>query len=173
MACNVVLNFSKNVLMMDLFLTNKQPLASQGLDGLEWFGLLWCFYHLFGLSFRRHPFTAEHPLVSKWCNTTFLSKSVPMKNNPISLVYLVNYCFKTIFQFKVKMTSNPTLKLGILGYKLLAYFAFLLSYAFSFICIYKLKINKLNQLVLLTVHCSSETSQDHLKKSTCSCVAQG
>ncbi len=29
-------------------------------------GLLWCFYQLFGLSFWRHPFTAEDPLVSKW-----------------------------------------------------------------------------------------------------------
>ncbi len=34
--------------------------------------LLWCFYQLFGLSFWRHPFTAEHPLMSKWCNATFL-----------------------------------------------------------------------------------------------------
>ncbi len=36
------------------------------------FVLLWCFYQLYGLSFWRHPFTAEHPLLSKWCNTTFL-----------------------------------------------------------------------------------------------------
>ncbi len=41
-------------------------------DGLEWCGLLWCFYQLFGLSFWRHPFTAEDPLLSKWCNATFL-----------------------------------------------------------------------------------------------------
>ncbi len=26
-------------------------------------GLLWCFYQLFGLSFWRHPFTAEHTLL--------------------------------------------------------------------------------------------------------------
>ncbi len=31
-------------------------------------GLLWCFYQLFGLSFWRHPFTAENLLVSNWCN---------------------------------------------------------------------------------------------------------
>ncbi len=31
-------------------------------------GLLWCYYQLFGLSFWRHPFTAEDPKVSKWCN---------------------------------------------------------------------------------------------------------
>ncbi len=35
-------------------------------------GLLWCFYQLFGLSFWRHPFTSEDPLVSKWCNAKFL-----------------------------------------------------------------------------------------------------
>ncbi len=41
-------------------------------DGLEWCGLLWCFYQLFGLSFWRHPFTAEHPLLRHWWNDTFL-----------------------------------------------------------------------------------------------------
>ncbi len=35
-------------------------------------GLLWSFYQLFGLSFWRHPFTAEHPLLRHWCNATFL-----------------------------------------------------------------------------------------------------
>ncbi len=47
---------------------------------LQWTGvmwitcrLLWCFYQLFGLSSWRHPFTAEDPLVSKWCrNAKFL-----------------------------------------------------------------------------------------------------
>ncbi len=36
-------------------------------------GLLWLlyFYQLFGPSFWWHPFTAEHPLVCKWCNATF------------------------------------------------------------------------------------------------------
>ncbi len=40
-------------------------------DGLEGCGL-WCFYQLFGLSFWRHPFTSEDPLVSKSWNATFL-----------------------------------------------------------------------------------------------------
>ncbi len=51
------------------------------IDGLEWCGLrvgLLCFLfinffnQLFGLSFWRHPFTAEDPLVSKWCNAKCL-----------------------------------------------------------------------------------------------------
>ncbi len=60
-----------NVKMMDLFLTNTHfSLLEMLTDGLESCGLLWCFYQLFGC--WRHPFTAEHPLVSKWCNDTFL-----------------------------------------------------------------------------------------------------
>ncbi len=56
---------------MDLFPTNTQLLSSPDVNwwsGVVWIicGLLWCFYQLFGLSFWRHPFTAEHPLVSKW-----------------------------------------------------------------------------------------------------------
>ncbi len=36
------------------------------------YGLLWCFYQLFWLSFWWHPFTAEDPLVNKWWNAKFL-----------------------------------------------------------------------------------------------------
>ncbi len=62
--------------MVDLFLTNMQLFTSQDINwwtGVVWItcGLLWCFYQLFGLSFWRHPFTAEDPLVSKWCHATF------------------------------------------------------------------------------------------------------
>ncbi len=58
---------------MGLFYTNMSfSLHKMLTDGLEWSRLLWCFYQLFGLSFWRHPFTAEDPLVSKWCNATFL-----------------------------------------------------------------------------------------------------
>ncbi len=41
----------------------------------SWCGLLVIivrFYQLFELSFWRHPFTAEDPLVSKWRNAKFL-----------------------------------------------------------------------------------------------------
>ncbi len=48
---------------MDLFMINIAYITC---------GLLWCFSQLFGLSFWRHPFTAEDPLMSNWCNVTFL-----------------------------------------------------------------------------------------------------
>ncbi len=65
---------NKNILMMDLFITNKQLFASQDVNwwtGVMWItcGLLWCFNQLFELSFWWHPFTAE---VSKQCNTKIL-----------------------------------------------------------------------------------------------------
>ncbi len=45
------------------------------IDGLEWCGLLMDYCDVFiscFCSFWRHPFTAEHPLVSKWCNAKYL-----------------------------------------------------------------------------------------------------
>ncbi len=62
-----------HILMLDLF----QLLSSPDVNwwtGVVWItcGLLWCFYQLFGLSFWRHPFTAEHPLLRHWCRDTFL-----------------------------------------------------------------------------------------------------
>ncbi len=53
-----------NILMIDLFLTNMQIFVSQAL-----------FFQLCGLSFWRHPFTAEDPLVSKWLKQTQCSIS--------------------------------------------------------------------------------------------------
>ncbi len=63
----------KDVVMVYLVLTNMLRCTSQDMNWL-WItcGLLWCFNQLFGLSFWRHPFTADDPLVSKWCNATFL-----------------------------------------------------------------------------------------------------
>ncbi len=59
----------KNVLMMDLFELLSSPDVNWWI-GVVWItcGLLWCFYQLFGLSFWRHPFTAEHPLLRHWCS---------------------------------------------------------------------------------------------------------
>ncbi len=37
---------------------------------MDWSGVDYCVF--IRLSFWRHPFTAEHPLLNKWCNATFL-----------------------------------------------------------------------------------------------------
>ncbi len=37
-------------------------------SGVDYLWVIVMFYQLFGLSFWRHPFTAEDPLVSKWCS---------------------------------------------------------------------------------------------------------
>ncbi len=41
-------------------------------SGVDYLWIIVMLYQLFGLSFWRHPFTAEDPLVSKWCNATIL-----------------------------------------------------------------------------------------------------
>ncbi len=73
---NVIMELVKNV-SMDYWFTITQLLSSLDINwwtGVVWItcGLLWCFYQMFGLSFWRHPFTAEHPLLRHWCNATFL-----------------------------------------------------------------------------------------------------
>ncbi len=72
-------------LIMDLFLTNSQLFTSQDVNWwteIMWITcvLLWCFYQLFLLSFWRHPFTAEHPLVSNGDAIINSSTSVPRRN---------------------------------------------------------------------------------------------
>ncbi len=78
--------FTGGSVIMDSYFSQKQRVELKNIffqtcsfslhktltDGLEWCGLLCCFYQLFGLSFWRHPFTAEHTLLNKWCNATFL-----------------------------------------------------------------------------------------------------
>ncbi len=66
-------------------------------DGLEWCGLLWCFYQLFGLSFWRHPFTAEHLLLSKWCNDTFLKMKKQTHQHIGNIHFWVNYFFNNTY----------------------------------------------------------------------------
>ncbi len=52
----------------------------------------WCFYQLFGLSFWRHPFTAEDPLVSKWCTATFLQICFDEETNSSTSLKSVKVC---------------------------------------------------------------------------------
>ncbi len=56
--------------MKNLILTNTQLSASQ--DDNWRTGVEWIIVVFIRLSFWRHPFTAEDPLVSKWGNATFL-----------------------------------------------------------------------------------------------------
>ncbi len=61
---------------------------------------LWCFYQL--LSFWRHPFTSEDPLVSKWCDAKCLQFCSNEETNSIlngrrvstANFHFVNYSFK-------------------------------------------------------------------------------
>ncbi len=51
------------------------------LSGVDYLWIIVMFYQLSGLSFWRHPFTAEDPSVSKWCNTTFLQICSQVETN--------------------------------------------------------------------------------------------
>ncbi len=64
---------------------------------MDWSGLLWCFYQLFGLSFWRHPFTTEHPLLRHWCNAIWWrNKLIYFLEHIFSKSYFcVNYSFNT------------------------------------------------------------------------------
>ncbi len=42
---------------------------------VDYLWIIVMFFQLFELSFWRHPFTAENPLVSKWCNAIFFFKT--------------------------------------------------------------------------------------------------
>ncbi len=74
-------------------------------DGLEWCGLLWGLYQLFGLSFWRHPFTAEDPLLRQWCRDTFLQ--IWWRNK---LIYILDNLrvstFSANFHFGVNNSFN-------------------------------------------------------------------
>ncbi len=78
-------------LIMDFFLTNMQILASQDVNWWTGFVDYWCFYQLFGLSFWRHPFTAEDPLVRKWCNAKLLQICLDGEKNLINILENVIY----------------------------------------------------------------------------------
>ncbi len=113
---------------MDLFLRNS---FSFNKTLFEWtgvvritchllLGLWWCFYQLFGLSFWRHPFTAEDPFMSKWCNATFLQICSDEKTNSstswmirfsVNFHFWVKYCFKYKWlDYKNIITEICTLK---------------------------------------------------------------
>ncbi len=58
---------------MDLFVTSMQLVNSFHVDYCD------VFYQLFGLSFWRHPFTADNPLLSKGYDARFFQIQVHLK----------------------------------------------------------------------------------------------
>ncbi len=116
---------------MDLFLTNTQLFTSQYINwgtGVVWItcGLLWCFYQLFGLSFWRHPFTSEDPLVSKWCNAKFLQICSDDK-----LIYILDGMRASKFSAKFHFWMSFTLIFCISCYFYIICFNFNVSFSFK------------------------------------------
>ncbi len=62
----------------------------------------WCFYQLFELSLWRHPFTAEDPLVSKWCNV----ESVLILFWRNKIIYILDGLSEYIFRVKVSFLGK-------------------------------------------------------------------
>ncbi len=92
---------------MNLIIINTQRFDSQNINGLESCGLLvdFCDVFISGLdSFLRHPFTAEDPLVRKWCNATFLQICSDEETNSsvswMAWVNWLNYSLRHFFLFK-------------------------------------------------------------------------
>ncbi len=87
----------------DVF-TGESNITSQVVNwwtGVMWItcGILWCFYQLFGLSFWRHPFTAEDPLVSKWFNAKFSKSDQIKKQTHLHLGWLESEYIFSYFSF--------------------------------------------------------------------------
>ncbi len=72
---------------MDLFITNTQL--------VDYLHCLWVIVMFFGLSFWRHPFTAEDPLVNNWCNAKFLQICSDKETN--YMIWVSNFFSKFSF----------------------------------------------------------------------------
>ncbi len=72
-------------ILMDFFITNTLVFTSQDVNW--WTGAVWL---TCGLSFWRHPFTAEDPVLSKWCNAKliYIFESLRLRG----IFFLWNYC---------------------------------------------------------------------------------
>ncbi len=84
---------------------------------MDWSGLdyLWSFYHLFDLSFLQNPFTAEDPLIRKWCEAKFIQICFRWWNKLIYIldglrVSTFSYLVWTILLFKLLVYKNTNWK---------------------------------------------------------------
>ncbi len=107
----------KNILIVDLFLTNMQLFFNKMLiDGLDSCELLvdYCdvFISCLNSNFWRHPFTAEYPMVSKWFEEVNFSKSISNKETNSSTSWMalrwVHFLFELNYSFNFKLFSNKS-----------------------------------------------------------------
>ncbi len=73
------------------------------------------FYQLFGLSFWRHPFTAEDPL-SKPCNAKLLQIVSNEETNSTTLRMALQFSEMFIFRWTITLNNMPLLLLLLLFY---------------------------------------------------------
>ncbi len=82
---------------------------------------MWCSYQLLELSFWRHPFTAEDPLLSKWCNATFLqiySNEEKKSTTWMSWEWVHFHCGINYWQVFRKAALSTTVALNTFSYLL-------------------------------------------------------
>ncbi len=81
------------------------------MEDFEWW-IEWSFYHLFDLSFLQNPFTAEDPLIRKWCNAKFLQICFRWINKPLDGLRVSTFSFLvwTILLFKSLVYKNTNWK---------------------------------------------------------------
>ncbi len=65
------------------------------------------FYQLFGLSFWRHPLTAEDALLSKLCNATFHQVGFWWRNKLIYILDSMRVNFQEIFTYSHLQRNGP------------------------------------------------------------------
>ncbi len=97
--------WSKNVFMMDLFITNMQFFTLPVVNW--WTGAVWItVMFLSAVWFWRHPFSAEDPLVRELCHDTFLqicsdeetnSSTSQMAWGCVHVLEIVNFFSELIF----------------------------------------------------------------------------
>ncbi len=76
-------------------------------EGLEWCGLFGMFYQLFGPSFWRHPFTAEHPLLRHGCNAVYcLFNNLFPSDLNLGLLIRAKSIFPRCLSFKITEYCN-------------------------------------------------------------------
>ncbi len=90
---------------------------------MDWSGVDYCDVFI-RLSFWRHPFTAEHPLLRHWCRDTFLQTwwrnklilimhGLTVRTISANVHVWLNYCFKNTRLNKTKWCMREFCALGL------------------------------------------------------------